>query len=348
MRLCLEEAVTVNRPYGSHLRSSQSLVTTHEAKRAGFVEAVIEKSRLADEFVWIARALKVKAEQATRPEDLLNMPDIQAGLLTAAGVSDKATAFFDDADRRDILFQYTENVLKPAGDKFAEELVYRFLLTRGDTLGGKIRNLVGVWAQRKFSRFVVSELRLSGRNFQWFEKEHERWRSAETLDNLDAVRAFAWNTGYLPRVLAYNLQLPLIKTEEERLEDSDGGTASKGGKNVDICLLHTNPEQYRSRAQRPGLVRDTELYIALGELKGGIDPAGADEHWKTANAHLGRIRRSFAALPHTPLLFFVGNAIEASMASEIWTQLESGELANAANLTDDRQAVSLVSWLCGL
>lgn len=27
---------------------------------------------------------------------------------------------------------------------------------------------------------------------------------------------------------------------------------------------------------------------------------------------------------------------------------ESGELANAANLTDDRQAVSLVSWLCSL
>jgi hypothetical protein len=25
-----------------------------------------------------------------------------------------------------------------------------------------------------------------------------------------------------------------------------------------------------------------------------------------------------------------------------------GELANAANLTDDRQAVSLVSWLCSL
>ena len=90
------------------------------------------------------------------------------------------------------------------------------------------------------------------------------------------------------------------------------------------------------------------MYIALGELKGGIDPAGADEHWKTANAHLGRIRRSFAALPSMPQLFFVGNAIEASMAGEIWNQLESGELANAANLTDDRQAVSLASWLCNL
>jgi len=340
--------MTDNHPYLHHLTNSQSLMTTSEAKRAGFVEAVIEKSRLADEFVWVARSLKVKAEQANKPEDLLDMPDLKAGLLTAAGVSDKATAYLDEVDRRELLLQYIENVLKPAGDKFAEELVYRFLLTRGDTLGGKIRNLVGIWAQRKFSRFIVSELRLSGRDFQWFDKKQEKWRLAEHLDDLDDIRAFAWNVGYLPRILAYNLQVPMIKTDEERLEDEDGGAIGKGGKNVDICLLHSTPDQYRSKTQRPKVVRDAGLYVALGELKGGIDPAGADEHWKTANAHLGRIRRSFAALPTMPSLFFVGNAIEASMAGEIWSQLEAGDLANAANLTDDRQAVSLVSWLCAL
>ena len=43
-----------------------------------------------------------------------------------------------------------------------------------------------------------------------------------------------------------------------------------------------------------------------------------------------------------------GNAIEASMAGEIWGMLEVGELTNAANMTDDRQAVSLVAWLCAL
>jgi hypothetical protein len=90
------------------------------------------------------------------------------------------------------------------------------------------------------------------------------------------------------------------------------------------------------------------LYVALGELKDGIDPAGADEPWKTANAHLGRIRRSFGALGVLPHLFFVGNAIEASMAGEIWNQLQSGELSNAANLTDNSQTMSLVSWLCNL
>ncbi len=268
--------------------------------------------------------------------------------MTAAGVSDKATAYFDAADRHDILLEYIENVLKPAENKFVEELVYRFLLTRGDTLGGKIRNLVGIWAQRKFSKYIVSDLKISGREFQWFDKEGEKWRPSEALDDLDRIRAFAWRTGYLPRVLAYNLFIPLIRTEEETLVESEPGEFRKGGKNVDICLLHSTPDQYRAKAKRPALVRDAEFYVALGELKGGIDPAGADEHWKTANAHLGRIRRSFGALGAMPQLFFVGNAIEASMAGEIWNQLESDELSNAANLTDDRQAVSLASWLCNL
>ncbi|HSN74978.1 MAG TPA: AvaI/BsoBI family type II restriction endonuclease [Anaerolineae bacterium] len=340
--------MTEDRPYLRHLLNSQALVTTREAKRAGFVEAVIEKSRLADRFVRDARTLKLKAEQAAKPEDLLDNPDIQAGLLTAAGVSDKATAYFDATDRHDILMEYIEKILKPAGDKFVEELVYRFLLTRGDTLGGKIRNLVGVWAQRKFSGFIVSDLSIAGRDYQWFDKEDEKWKPSASLIDLDQVRAFAWDTGYLPRVLAYNLLVPLIKTEEELLDDEVSGESSKGGKNIDICLLHSTPEQYRSKAKRPRVVRDAELYVALGELKGGIDPAGADEHWKTANAHLGRIRRSFGALESAPLLFFVGNAIEASMAGEIWNQLQNGQLSNAANLTDDRQAVSLVSWLCNL
>jgi hypothetical protein len=152
-------------PYKGHLKNSQSLVTTPEAKRAGFVTAVLEKSRLADPFVTAARTLKVKASQAQKPENLLDIPDIQAGLLTAAGVSDKATAYLTEEDRREILRQYVEQVLIPAGDKFVEELVYRFLLTRGDTLGGQIRNLVGAWAQRKFSEYVVAGLQVAGRDF---------------------------------------------------------------------------------------------------------------------------------------------------------------------------------------
>ena len=94
--------------------------------------------------------------------------------------------------------------------------------------------------------------------------------------------------------------------------------------------------------------KSPDAYVALSELKGGIDPAGADEHWKTARTALSRIRDAFAEFKLTPHTFFIGAAIEAKMATEIWEMLENGTLENAANLTDDDQIASVARWLCSL
>jgi len=100
------------------------------------------------------------------------------------------------------------------------------------------------------------------------------------------------------------------------------------------------------------LTRETihtpSVYIALGELKGGIDPAGADEHWKTARTALNRIHEAFTKKKLKPHTFFIGAAIEAKMASEIWEMLKRGGLENAANLTDEDHITSVTSWLCKL
>ena len=60
--------------------------------------------------------------------------------------------------------------------------------------------------------------------------------------------------------------------------------------NVDICLFSSNIDDYDLKT----LVRHDERALMFGELKGGIDPAGADEHWKTGNTALNKIRTSFA------------------------------------------------------
>ncbi len=93
-------------------------------------------------------------------------------------------------------------------------------------------------------------------------------------------------------------------------------------------------------------LNDAENYIACGELKGGIDPGGADEHWKTATAALERIREKLS--PHCPKLFFVGAAIEQRMATEIFRDLENGRLQHAANLNYQNQLDDLVAWLAAL
>jgi hypothetical protein len=94
------------------------------------------------------------------------------------------------------------------------------------------------------------------------------------------------------------------------------------------------------------LLERPAAYLACGELKGGIDPAGADEHWKTAKTALSRIGNKLKR--SCPPLFFVAAAIETAMARDIFRDLKKGFLTHAANLTDDRQVEDLASWLISL
>ncbi len=312
-------------PYQNHLKSSKSLQTTYEAVRAGFIALALEKNRLASPLVDQARTLKSIASKVAAPADLLSMTEIQASLITAAGVSDKASRHLTDADKKVAVTDFIKTFLEPAGVHFAEELVYRFLLTRGDTLGGAMRNIGGFMAQKKLSRTIISHLTLSGQQALALRNGTEQWTKlrAGDPDIEGSLRGIFWDVGNNPRTLLYNVKVPLV------------------GNNVDFCLLSSRSEDARSVGiSKPG------QYLALGELKGGIDPAGADEHWKTARTALDRIHRAFAKKKLRPHTFFVGAAIEARMAIEIWRMLKSGKLANAANLTNEDQMVSITKWLC--
>lgn len=94
------------------------------------------------------------------------------------------------------------------------------------------------------------------------------------------------------------------------------------------------------------IVRRPERAIMLGELKGGIDPAGADEHWKTGNTALIRIRDSFSAAGYPGIkTSFIGAAIANAMAVEIYDQLQDEVLSN---LTDVNQLVEYCNWIIQL
>ncbi len=310
-------------PYRRHLNSSADLKTTYEATRAGFVALALEKNYRATPFVAEARALKDAASQAKKPADLLKTKGIERGLLTAAGLSDKAVTHLQSDDKTAAIKGLIENFLEPAGIKFVEELVFRFLLIRGDTLGGSMRNIGGMLAQRKLTRAVLSTLKIAGIAYQWQGVKNRKWFG--TTDDPDielALRGLHWRINDRDRILLYNLTVPLVEN------------------NVDLCLFDATPKSLDET--------DPKSYIALGELKGGIDPAGADEHWKTASTALERIRRSFASVNHTPGTFFIGAAIEKKMATEIWDELKKGVLSNAANLNEDNQVASISHWLCNL
>lgn len=252
--------------------------------------------------------------------------DIQPALLTAAGISDKAIKYLDHQDKIDAIQGLIKNFLEPAGTNFVEELVFRFLLTRGETLGGSMRNTGGILAQRKLIRTLISILRISGKSYRWLHSVTNQWvQMLEDDSDIELyLKGLNWLSESEQRTLMLNRKVSIV------------------GNNIDLCLLNCSPEELTQKEQLPS------SYIALGELKGGIDPAGADKHWKTARTALQRIVIAFSKIELKPHTFFIGAAIEKNMAREIWHQLETGVLENAANLTNDQQMASIGRWICHL
>jgi type II restriction enzyme len=291
-----------------------------------------EKGQEAIPYVAEGRALKAKASKADTPSHLLTIPALRPALLTASGISAKAARYLDPQNEDAAMDRLIESFLEPASEEFVDELVFRYLLIRGDSLGGRMRNIAGIWGERRLTRVLIANLRLASRPFQYHDRETREWRQDPGDDARLETRVCGlhWANGSEDRCLLYNLPVDTV------------------GNNVDLCLLDATPEQVARRGGGPSRHREPERYIALGELKSGVDPAGADEHWKTARSALERIRSSFAALDLAPRTFFIGAAIETAMAEEIFAQLRGQTLHNAANLTVDDQLDSICTWLINL
>lgn len=316
----------------SYIKRPEDLVTSYEQTRAGFLKIALEKNRQATPFVEEAKALKTRALKASQPSDLLHMNDIKPALLAAAGLSDKSLNHLTANNQEQAIFNLIENFLSPAGEDFVDELIFRFLLTRGDSLGGKMRNLAGIIAEQQLIRTIVATLSVQGKDFRWYSSNSRKWLYGDGTDpDIETqARGLSWLTNTLERTLIFNLTLPGIR------------------KNVDLCLFNGSSKSLKRGRNKQSIHYDQSTYLALGELKGGIDPAGADEHWKTANSALDRIRKSFGADGFKPHLFYIGAAIEKSMAEEIFSQLNSGNLSVAANLTNENQMFELCDWLVKL
>lgn len=315
-----------------YITSAKDLVTSHEQTRAGFIEAALEKNLKAAPFVEAAKTLKVMASSVSDPNGLLSIAEIRPALLAASGLSDKALNHFTEEDKTVAIKELISNFLKPAGEQFVDELVYRYLLVKGDSLGGSMRNYVGSVAKRKVTRKIISVLHTMGIGYSVLTKARKArnvWANmnyVEDYENAEDIAALTWTYNGKQRVLSFDSTIPTV------------------GKNVDICLYNGGAREYDSG----NIVNRDELAVMFGELKGGIDPAGADEHWKTGNTALGRIRSAFGKKRLKVMTSFVGAAIASSMATEIWKQLTDGTMTNAANLTSDRQFTDYCEWIVKL
>jgi len=313
----------------SYIKKAKDLITSYQETRAGFITIALEKSRRATPYIEEARVLQHRIKRVKTPEQLLDIPNIRSGLIASAGISDKAAAHLGEDGCTTAIKEFIDKFLIPAGSHFKEELVFRFLLSKGDSLGGRMRNIVGSLAQKKLCLSVISSLKLSNEVFYFLSEVSGQWISSTDINDdveVENARGISWKTSSNEcRTMYFNISVPFI------------------GNNIDIILLKTPFSENVKIA-----INEYENYIALGELKGGIDPAGADEHWKTAKTALERIRKAFQNKGFTPYLFFIGAAIEKKMAIEIFDEIKTNNISNVANLTKPEHITSLSEWLIKL
>ena len=186
-----------------------------------------------------------------------------------------------------------------------------------------MKNAAFIVARQKLSQKIVAQLKLlhfpfavCGTKGGWIDG------AGCSVTDVAGAKAIKWTNGNYERMLVHNVNVPGVS------------------KNVDIVVFSKAAGGVDAKSLAP-ILADQKNYVVMGELKGGIDPAGADEHWKTARAALDRIRATFKKV----YIAFIGAAIEKAMAEEIYTHLQSGLLDYAANLTDDNQVLSFCAWI---
>lgn len=307
-----------------YINGPNDLVTSHDQTRIGFISAAMQKNTVGDQYIDAVSTFLCQTRDVRTVDELLQLESVRPFLLAASGLSDKSLVYLNEQDRSEAIKELANKFLRPAGTDFIIQAVYRYLLIKGDAVGGTMRNWIGGAGQEKLVNAILATLRANGIQYQWADYTL-KWSAMPLFDAeiAGSVKVIYWRIGTKSRVLAFNLKIPIVD------------------KNVDICLFNADIAGYNCGR----IVSDYGSVIMLGELKGGIDPAGADEHWKTANTALERIRTAFARKDLTIKTSFIGAAIEPAMANEIYAQLLNGTLSNAANLTNPDQVQNFCNWL---
>ncbi len=160
--------------FNKFITSANDLVTTHEQTRAGFLSIALEKNMIGDPYVKNALAFKTMVAQTTSPDDFLSMPEIRPFMLTASGLSDKAMNHLDENDKTMAIKELIDNFLKPAGRNYIDETIYRYLLIKGDAMGGTMRNRIGALGQEKLIRALLSCMNVQGITYKWLSNESRK------------------------------------------------------------------------------------------------------------------------------------------------------------------------------
>jgi hypothetical protein len=249
------------------------------------------------------------------------------------------------------------------------------------THASKIRSIEDIWSDPKIKEFALAASSLSKKSLTHIDQDNQKIIVSEIVNIeklndakylLELSRRYLLTCGdslggSMRNIVGQTAQKKFANLIDKKLNSKgykSSISANGNGKIVEIIWSNLNGERkilFDKKVDFIGknidfivLCKDYnkesfDNYIACGELKGGIDPAGADEHWKTARSALNRVKEQFVKNNYQcPPLFFIAAAIEISMAAEIFSCLNNRELKAAANLTNLAQVDELLDILIDL
>ena len=202
----------------------------------------------------------------------------------------------------------------------------------GDSLGGVSRNEVGRLASTQVIRLLAIHL-------------HQKWHLASLTyrlkgrvmpdDEEDEDRVDSGADQVLTVSPEMDLESALARLESQRVKYREVTLRNGNRLLLDRQLEWHGPEGKAFRIG-PDLHAQSPVVDMLwaGEIKGGADPAGSEEHWKTATQALSRILEASEKTGRSkPALSFLATIIVERVAREAQAWIDQGKLTSVYNLT---------------
>ena len=203
----------------------------------------------------------------------------------------------------------------------------------GDALGGISRNEVGRYAAAEILHYLI----IHWHNLGYLHSIYYSFKPNFQIEEETEESHFNGTQ----RVLTINPQIDV--PEFLKIAESNRVKYQEIVLNNGYHLLldrqitwHEQTSEGRSYRIGPDLVSKTvSIDMAwAGEIKGGADPAGSDEHWKTATQALNRILEAAEKTGKPqPQLSFLATILVDRVAIEAQRWIDDGKLTSVYNLT---------------
>jgi hypothetical protein len=189
----------------------EDLETTFQATKDGFLDVAIRRSYESNEYLNQSHAFHAELLKSSQPSDLLLKDDLLPSLCDAAGISIKARKFFTKSDLFDLINRFFEEFIYPNQSRYIDDLKERQLLTFGDALGGRMRNIIGSIGNGKLVEKLVASLKM--KSFKFNFQVNRIWNNENSYDQSynRLITAIQWVNKLGPRTILFGKTSPVVK-----------------------------------------------------------------------------------------------------------------------------------------